>query len=71
MTITVEFKSLTPQDESFMWQMLAYAAQEASIEAVQTNPDLTKYVSGWGRDGDDCCFGAAKFYWNSLVSIMD
>ena len=29
-----------------------YAAHESSMAAVQANPDLARYVEGWGRAGD-------------------
>ena len=32
--------------------MLRYAAHESSVAAVQANPDLARYVEGWGRAGD-------------------
>ena len=53
-----------------------HAAHEPSIPAVQENPDLARYVSGWGRRGDlgvvalqgDCAVGAA---WLRLWSEGD
>jgi ribosomal protein S18 acetylase RimI-like enzyme len=32
--------------------MLMYAAHESSLAAVKANPDLARYVTGWGRKGD-------------------
>ena len=45
-------RAATPSDEAALWEMLMYAAHESSIPAVQQNPDLARYVSGWGRAGD-------------------
>ena len=44
-------------DESFLWQMLYYAAHMdedgASMESARANPDLMGYVEDWGeRNGD-------------------
>ncbi|MBD2496367.1 GNAT family N-acetyltransferase [Nostoc sp. FACHB-280] len=47
---------LTPEDEPFLWQMLCEAAhiqQEGkTIQDVMNNPDLARYVQGWGRKAD-------------------
>lgn len=32
--------------------MLTHAAHESSLQRVKVNPDLTRYVEGWGRAGD-------------------
>ena len=50
----------TQDDESFLWEMLYFAAHmeedgEISAEAAQQNPDLVKYVYGWGRETDIGC----------------
>lgn len=42
----------TSDDEGFLWEMLAEAAQETSVRAVVENPGTARYVEGWGRDGD-------------------
>jgi ribosomal protein S18 acetylase RimI-like enzyme len=47
-------------DEAFLWTMLYYAAHvdedgETSLEAARYNPDLSKYVSSWGRETDLGC----------------
>ena len=42
----------TSADEPTLWQMLMYAAHETSAAAVSANPDLARYVEGWGRKGD-------------------
>ena len=44
-------------DESFLWEMLYYAAHVdedavVSPEAAKTNPDLMKYVKDWGNETD-------------------
>ena len=42
---------LSPEDEPIVWQMLQYAAQESSLEALK-HPLLAHYAAGWGRPGD-------------------
>ena len=44
-------------DESFLWDMLYYAAHMAedglvSSQDARIDPFLAKYVEGWGREGD-------------------
>lgn len=39
-------------DEPFLWRMLAEAAHEPSVQNVKDNPDVSKYVEGWGRPND-------------------
>jgi ribosomal protein S18 acetylase RimI-like enzyme len=39
-------------DEAFLWQCMALAAHEASVEAVAAIPSAARYVAGWGRPGD-------------------
>jgi ribosomal protein S18 acetylase RimI-like enzyme len=48
----VAIRPATGEDEEFLWEMLAKAAQENSVRAVAENPGTAKYVEGWGRDGD-------------------
>jgi ribosomal protein S18 acetylase RimI-like enzyme len=48
----VATRPATGEDEAFLWEMLAEAAQEDSVRAVAENPGTAKYVEGWGRDGD-------------------
>jgi len=48
----VAIRPATGEDEGFLWEMLAEAAQEDSVRAVAENPGTAKYVEGWGRDGD-------------------
>ncbi len=50
----------TRDDEPFLWEMLYFAAHmdedgEVSSEAAKQNPDLVKYVNGWGRETDIGC----------------
>ena len=40
------------EDESTLWVMLMCAARESPLAMVKANPDLARYVSGWGRKGD-------------------
>jgi GNAT superfamily N-acetyltransferase len=47
-----KIRVLTDRDESILWTMLMYAAHESSIDIVRENPDLSRYVRGWGRIGD-------------------
>ena len=47
----------TDSDEDILWHMLFYASHanedpEADLESIRSNPDLRRYVSDWGRDGD-------------------
>jgi ribosomal protein S18 acetylase RimI-like enzyme len=46
------------EDEPFLWEMLAEAAHEPEIQAVRDNPDVAKYVEGWGRRPHDLGFVA-------------
>lgn len=50
--MSYRIRSLTIDDEAILWQMLMYAAQEPSLEAVQTQSCLTHYIEQWGRAGD-------------------
>ena len=48
---------LRQDDEPFLWHMLYYAAHmqedgEKSSAAAKNNPELQKYVQGWGRETD-------------------
>lgn len=47
-----EIRSLTAEDELFVWRMLMYAAHEPSVEAVQKQLYLSRYAANWGRMGD-------------------
>lgn len=50
--MNITLRPLTPEDGAVVWQMLMYAAHEASLEAVQTQPELARYAKNWGRSGD-------------------
>lgn len=48
---------LTIADEPFLWEMLFEAAHLAedgatSVDAAKNSPILSRYVKGWGREGD-------------------
>ena len=45
-------RALTSADESIVWEMLQYAAQQPSIESVRSQPYLARYAMDWGRTGD-------------------
>jgi ribosomal protein S18 acetylase RimI-like enzyme len=53
--VTCKIRALENVDELNLWTMLMYAAHESSIEIVQDNPDLSRYVKDWGRNGDLGC----------------
>lgn len=47
----------TKDDEPFLWEMLCEAAhlgeeEESTVQAAKNQPELAKYVQGWGRAGD-------------------
>jgi ribosomal protein S18 acetylase RimI-like enzyme len=55
--VSYVIRPTTPADESFLWEMLFFAANMAedgatSGEDAKTHPYLAKYVRGWGRVGD-------------------
>jgi GNAT superfamily N-acetyltransferase len=45
-------RALHIEDSPTLWTMLMHAAHESSLVAVKANPDLARYVTGWGRKGD-------------------
>jgi ribosomal protein S18 acetylase RimI-like enzyme len=45
-------RTATPDDEPFLWRMLAHASWAAPDEDVRRVPHLQRYVAGWGRPGD-------------------
>ena len=45
-------RSATVTDQTLVWEMLSYAAHEASVESVRNQPCLARYASNWGRFGD-------------------
>lgn len=60
----MEFRALIRSDEDFLWEMLRLASHEPSMEAVRAQPDLRRYVAGWGREGD---FGIGAFEVNANI----
>jgi ribosomal protein S18 acetylase RimI-like enzyme len=50
--MTYAIVDLTNQDESIVWEMLVYAAQQRSLEDVQKQDYLARYAANWGRRGD-------------------
>jgi ribosomal protein S18 acetylase RimI-like enzyme len=44
--------NLTNKDESIVWEMLVYAAQQRSLQDVQKQDYLARYAANWGRRGD-------------------
>jgi ribosomal protein S18 acetylase RimI-like enzyme len=55
MDMDYTIRALTVEDKSIVWEMLRYASHEPSVEAVQNQPFLARYASGWGRAGDVGC----------------
>ena len=56
-TVAYDLRNAAPDDESFLWEMLYYAAHMdeqdgASPGQARHNPDLYPYVRGWGQPGD-------------------
>jgi ribosomal protein S18 acetylase RimI-like enzyme len=50
-------RPLTAEDEPWLWEMLYHAAHmeeegAQSPDAARANPELARYVAGWGRAGD-------------------
>jgi len=45
-------RPLQVRDEPILWKMLMFAAHETSLEYVQNQFYLARYVQGWGRVGD-------------------
>ena len=54
--MTYEIRAAVASDQSFLWQMLYYAAHMdeggESLEFARVNPTLAPYVEGYGRSGD-------------------
>jgi ribosomal protein S18 acetylase RimI-like enzyme len=53
----ITIASVRPQDESFLWIMIYYAAHmeldgDASLFAAKDHPYVKRYVSGWGAPND-------------------
>lgn len=58
------FRTLTPDDQPIVWQMLYETAHlsaqgHTSITAAMENPDLSKYAKHWGKP-DDLGFAACE-----------
>jgi GNAT superfamily N-acetyltransferase len=58
-TLTVVgIRRATPDDESFLWQMLAIAADwrpgtpVRAVEHLKRQPELAHYLDGWPKEGD-------------------
>jgi ribosomal protein S18 acetylase RimI-like enzyme len=47
-----QIRPLAATDESIVWEMLTYAAQQPSIAATRELPFLARYAENWGRAGD-------------------
>src|ERR1041384_3151260 len=48
-------RALTPADETLLWDMLYHALQtseDAPSRDILNQPEYSRYVEGWGRDGD-------------------
>lgn len=49
-------RPLAPEDEPVLWEMLYYAVYTAQGAAppreIVQQPELARYVEGWGREGD-------------------
>ncbi|MBE9064924.1 GNAT family N-acetyltransferase [cf. Phormidesmis sp. LEGE 11477] len=50
--LNIAIRPASTEDVDTLWTMLMYAAHESSLIAVQTNSDIARYVTGWGRKGD-------------------
>jgi ribosomal protein S18 acetylase RimI-like enzyme len=67
MLMDYQIRVLTATDESIVWEMLTYAAQQPSIASTRELPFLARYAANWGRTGDlgyvatlnDAALGAA------------
>jgi ribosomal protein S18 acetylase RimI-like enzyme len=53
-------RAATPDDEPFLWRMLAHASWAGPDEDVRHVPHLQRYVTGWGRAGDLGVIGETK-----------
>jgi [ribosomal protein S18]-alanine N-acetyltransferase len=53
----VDIRSLTPADQTILWEMLYYAiyipnGQEPFSKTILESPDIARYTAYWGRQGD-------------------
>jgi hypothetical protein len=55
--------ALAATDVPILWEMLRHAAHEPDVTAVQRQPELTRYVADWGRDG---AIWAGWQWWRTL-----
>jgi len=44
-------RPVEPDDEPFLWEMLAHASH-TPVDEARVDPMLRRYVAGWGRPGD-------------------
>ncbi|MEL7354240.1 MAG: GNAT family N-acetyltransferase [Cyanobacteria bacterium J06560_5] len=51
-TNDVLIRQATTQDEPTLWTALIYASHESDLSSVKENPELSRYVEGFGRTGD-------------------
>ncbi len=50
--MTIDFREAGAEDLPFLWECLAMAAQEPSVEAAAAIPAVAKYLAGFPRPGD-------------------
>src|SRR5262245_37970979 len=52
----IEIRDATAADEAFLWRMLDFAGGDPemarSVEELRCDDALSRYVEGWGREGD-------------------
>jgi len=50
----IEIAPLVAEDEPVLWPMLRMAAlaEDRTLAEIRADPDLARYVTGWGRAGD-------------------
>jgi ribosomal protein S18 acetylase RimI-like enzyme len=68
----ISIRSLTPDDEPFLWEMLYHALyvppnSPALPPQVIQQPEISRYVEGWGRSGDE---GAMALYSNEAIGAV-
>jgi GNAT superfamily N-acetyltransferase len=67
----ITLRLLTPDDEPFLWEMLYQAIYTPSgalppRRDIVTQPEIARYVKGWGRAGD---FGLAAVDEDSMEPL--